>query len=104
MNTAACAECFDHSRTCGIAAKLGYGAPCPAGGCALLQALHQELPEDRQTICPVETLARGDNDLVLWTLDELRRQMQRDPEGWQSAVRADRSQGLRHAAAQRRRP
>jgi len=104
VNTASSAERSEQARACGIAANLGHEVACPDGGCALLHALGEELPEDRRAICPVDKLAHGDIDLVLWTLDELRRQMQRDPDGWQNATRAERSRGLRHAAALRRRP
>jgi hypothetical protein len=74
-------------RSCGIARKLGYTVDCPAGGCALLDALGYDLPRDDREICPVEHLARGDNPVVLWTFDELRREMQRSRE--QDDVRRD---------------
>jgi hypothetical protein len=73
-------------RACGIARRLGYTVRCPDGGCALLDSLGKELPADRRAVCPVEDLA-GDNVVVLWTMDELRREMQRDAE----AVPADRA-------------
>jgi hypothetical protein len=103
MNTASNAERFEHGRACGIAANLGHDVECPDGGCALLHALGEELPKDPEAVCPVEKLANGDIDLVLWTLDELRQRMQRDPEGWLKVARAERSSGLSDIAARRRR-
>jgi hypothetical protein len=103
MNTASNAEGIEHDRACGIAANLGHEVACPDGGCALLHALGEELPDDDQAVCPVEKLANGDIELVLWTLDELRQRMQRDPEGWQNAARVERSHGLRDVSASRRR-
>lgn len=67
------------TRMCGIAGKLGNEVPCPPGGCALLHALDETLPVHATTICPVDALAHGDNELVLWTLNELRRELERGP-------------------------
>lgn len=78
MNTTADVRTVEAARACGIAAKLGYTVACPASGCALLGALDMVLPADGNAICPVEALAHGDNVVVLWTLDELRRQMERE--------------------------
>lgn len=104
MNTASSAECPKQPRACGIAANLGHDVACPDGRCALLHALGEEIPENSKGVCPVERLAHGDIGLVLWTLDELRQRMERDPEGWQNDVRAERPDGLRWSAALRPRP
>lgn len=89
------------TRTCGIAHKLGNDVPCPPGGCALLRSLGEVLPPDAATICPIDELARGDNELVLWTLDELRRELERDPRAV-GGLRDERNRGSRHADIMRR--
>lgn len=86
MNTTEDVRTVAANRVCGIAAKLGYTVSCPAGGCVLLASLGRDLPADGRAICPVEALAHGDNVVVLWTLDELRREMQREAA---RAVRGD---------------
>ena len=101
MDTNACAHSSDEAPACGIAGKLGYRVACPESGCALLHALGEELPADRQAVCPVEELAHGDNDLVLRTLDELRREMQ-SHFAQLRILRAERSRGTRHANALQR--
>ncbi len=78
METESGAPAFPKARLCGIAAKLGYTVVCPVNGCALLVSLGHELPADSRAVCPIEELAHDDNVVVLWTLDELRREMQRD--------------------------
>lgn len=88
------------TRVCGIARKLGYTVECPPEGCSLLHAMGEELPEDDR-VCPIEELARGDNAVVLWTLDELRRELQRDPMP-AGALRFGQDRGSRHADAMRR--
>ena len=98
MHTLARAIPSDEVRACGISAKLGYRLACPGDGCALLRALGEELPADPQATCPVEELAAGDNDLVLRTLDELRREMQSHLAKLRS-LRAERTRGIRHADA-----
>lgn len=85
MGTASGIRPSEEPRACGIARKLGYTVQCPDGGCALLGSLGKELPVDCWAVCPVEDLA-CDNVAALWTIDELRREMQRDAE----ALRADR--------------
>jgi hypothetical protein len=89
------------SRTCGIARKLGNEVQCPPGGCALLRSLGETLPADAATRCPVDALARGDNELVLWTLDALRRELERDPHEV-GALRHEHNRGSRHADIMRR--
>lgn len=101
MNTGSSAERQEHPRACGIAANFGHDVACPEGGCALLHALGEEIPQDPQAVCPVEKLAHGDIGLVLWTLDELRQRMERDPVGWHDSVRSERPDGLRWATALR---
>ncbi len=98
MDTSSRAIPSEKARTCGIAGKLGYKVACPEGGCSLLRALGESLPADRHAICPVEELAHGDNDLVLRTLDELRREMQSHFAELR-AFGAERTRGTRHADA-----
>lgn len=102
MDTASCARPSKVARSCGIASKLGYNAACPAGGCALLDALGYELPSDRRDVCPVEDLAQGDNVIVLWTFDELRREMQRESAVLRT-VDAEPAEATRHTDALLRR-
>jgi hypothetical protein len=89
------------ARSCGIAGRLGYAVVCPEGGCALLRALGDELPTDRRAVCPLEERAHGDNETVLRTLDELRREMQRHPAAF-LALRAEATRARRHTDALRR--
>ena len=104
MKTGSGAERVEQPRACGIAANLGHEVACPERGCALLHALGEEIPEDPQAVCPVEKLANGSIGLVLWTFNELRQRMERDPAGWQNSIRSERSNARRHVAALRPRP
>ena len=104
MNTRSGGGRLEQPRACGIAANLGHDVACPEGGCALLHALGEAIPEDPQAVCPVEKLAGGKIGLVLWTLDELRQRMERDPAGWQNSLRSERSDARRQLAALRPRP
>ena len=104
MNTGSSAECLEQPRACGIAANLGHEVACPEGGCALLHALGEEIPQDSQAVCPVEKLAHGDLGLVLWTLDELRQRMERDPAGWQNSLGSERSDARSQVTALRPQP
>lgn len=101
MDTASHADTSVEARTCGIAGKLGYTVACPDGGCALIRALGEDLPADSRVICPAEELARDGNTLVLWTLDELRREMEERPSAWH-ARGAQPLRGAHHADVLRR--
>ncbi len=85
---------------CGIAKRLGIEVPCPKGGCTLLAALGHEARTDTSEVCPVEEIAEraGFEPVVLRTLDELRRELDRIGVTL-SAARATRTQGARHDAA-----
>lgn len=90
---------------CGIAAHRGFDVECPDGGCALLMALGLQPVTDPGETCPVEQIAldAGYDPSVVWTLDELRREL----EGRGLALastRAVRSRDARHASALRRWP
>ncbi len=88
-------------RSCGIASRLGHHVACPDGGCALLRALGEALPADPGAACPIDELAGADNELVLRTLDELRRDVERHPE-WKRARTATQTRAVRHADTLRR--
>lgn len=101
MDTASHADSSVETRMCGIAGRLGYTVPCPDGGCALIRALGEELPADCRVICPAEELARDGNELVLRTLDELRREMEQRTSAW-AARRAQPLRSAHHADVLRR--
>ncbi len=79
--------------------RLGVEVPCPRGGCTLLAALGHEARTDTSDMCPVEEIAEraGFEPVVLRTLDELRRELDRIGVTL-NAPRATRSQSARHAA------
>lgn len=91
--------------TCAVAARLGEDAPCPPGGCALLQELGLGAPEGDPAECPVEVIARrsGFEPLVLTSLNELRRELERVGLAL-AATRAERTRDARHAKALQRWP
>ena len=93
------------SRLCEIAARLGSEVPCPAGGCALLVALGYDDAHPATEQCPISAIAEraGSEAIVLRTLDEVRRELDRAGLAL-SAAHAARSRAGRHEEALRRWP
>ena len=84
-------------RRCEIAGRLGHDAPCPRGGCALLIALGFDDPGPASERCPVDAIAgdAGGAPIVVQTLDELRRELDRSGLAL-PAARAARTRASRH--------
>jgi hypothetical protein len=93
------------ARQCEIAARLGHTAACPPGGCALLAALGYDDPGPATHRCPVDAIAEdaGGSPVVVRTLDELRRELERSGLALTTA-RAARSRASRHEQALERWP
>jgi hypothetical protein len=96
---------FHSGETCAIAARLGEQVPCPRGGCALLRSLGHDARAHSDEACPVELIAdrAGFEPVVVRTLDELRRELDRVGVSL-SAARAARSHAARHAGTLTRWP
>jgi len=92
-------------RRCEIAARLGSDVLCPSGGCALLVALGFDGAHPATGACPIDAIAEraGSEPLVVHTLDELRRELERAGPAL-STARAVRSRVARHEMALKRWP
>ena len=99
------AQTFPGRRRCEIAARLGNEVLCPSGGCALLAALGFDDANPATEPCPVDAIAEraGSEPIVVHTLDELRRELERAGLAL-STARAVRSRAGRHETALKRWP
>lgn len=94
------AQAIAAGRRCEIAGRLGHDAPCPPGGCALLIALGFGDRGATGERCPVDAIAEdaGGAPIVVQTLDELRRELDRSGLAL-PAARAARTRAGRHERA-----
>jgi hypothetical protein len=92
-------------RRCEIAARLGNDVVCPSGGCALLTALGFDSAHPATERCAIDAIAEraGSEPLVVHTLEELRRELERAGPAL-STARAARSRAGRHETALKRWP
>ena len=99
------AQTVPSGRRCEIVARLGNDVACPRGGCALLTALGFDDAHPATELCPIDAIAEraGSEPLVVHTLDELRRELERAGPAL-SAARAVRSRAGRHEDALKRWP